>query len=146
MTYELDYAIRRNPAELDSTGYMEIGPGRYSGEHWQDGFLFVCEDAFAMAEGILAKHFRDYDHFAMNEIPREVGLRVIDEWRGAARSLPNSSTSQALSLLNTDAAFRINLESLVDSDRHQIAQMLRELSSECTSFYESHDWVCVLGM
>jgi len=37
---------------------MEIGPGRYAGRHWQDGFLFVSEDAFGMAEGILAATFQ----------------------------------------------------------------------------------------
>lgn len=37
----MDYRIRKTKAELDSTGFMEIGPGRYSGEHWQEGFLFV---------------------------------------------------------------------------------------------------------
>jgi hypothetical protein len=40
----MDYRIRHNKAELDSTGYMEIGPGRYTGSHWQDGFIFVWED------------------------------------------------------------------------------------------------------
>ena len=58
----MDYRVRRTKAELDSSGYMEIGPGQYSGKHWQDGFLFVWEDAFGMAEGIIVKHYPDYDH------------------------------------------------------------------------------------
>ena len=53
----MDYRIRRNPEELDSTGYVEIGPGEYSGHHWQKSFLFVWEDAFVHAEGIVRKHF-----------------------------------------------------------------------------------------
>src|SRR5438128_10862593 len=35
----MDYRVRRRKSELESTGYMEIGPGKYSGELWRDGFL-----------------------------------------------------------------------------------------------------------
>ncbi len=57
-------------------GYVEIGPGVYSGKHWQDGFLFVEEKAFLLAAGIVAKHFPDYDHFSMNNLPNVIGRRV----------------------------------------------------------------------
>jgi len=29
----MDYRIRRRKAERDSTGYVEIVPGKYSGKH-----------------------------------------------------------------------------------------------------------------
>lgn len=61
----MDYVIRQHPHEFDSTGYMELGPGRYAGKHWQDGFRFVWEDAFGMGEGIVARHLSEYDHFGM---------------------------------------------------------------------------------
>jgi hypothetical protein len=77
----VDYRVRRETSELDSTGYVEIGPGKYDGTHSQDGFLFVWEDAFDMAEGIVAKHVPTYDHFSITDIPKEVGQKVIAEWR-----------------------------------------------------------------
>lgn len=144
--YERDYAVRRSTAGLDSTGFMEIGPGRYSGVHWQDGFVFVWENAFAMAEGIMIKHFKDYDHFAMNDIPKAIGLKIIDEWRQVADVLPDANPPEATNLLNLNAAFRVNLEEIAFTDREKIADMLRTLADECTSFYDSNGWVCVLGM
>ena len=81
--YEIDYNIYRNVADLDSTGLFEIGPGRYSGKHWQDRFVFVWEDAFACAEGIVIRHFPDYDHFSMNDIQSDVGLKITSAWRNA---------------------------------------------------------------
>ena len=87
----MDYRVRRAKSELESTGYIEIGPGKYSGEHWQDGFLFIWEDAFGMAEGILTKHFPKYDHFSMNYIPKDIGQKIVAEWRDVADRLPGMS-------------------------------------------------------
>ncbi len=142
----MDYVIRRNPADLDSTGYMEIGPGRYSGAHWQDGFLFVWEDAFGMAEGILTKHFPDYDHFGMNEIPRDVGLKVVDDWQQAADNLSGARRSAVVEILNLAASYRSGLEKEIVEHRDSIRAMLQELSMECRAFYRGAEWICVLGV
>lgn len=125
---------------------MEIGPGKYSGKHWQDGFLFVWEDAFGMAEGILTKHFPRYDHFSMNDIPKGVGQKVVAEWRDVADRLPGMSPEQAHTALNLSAAYRDLLDSEVASHRNEIANMLCELADACSDFYSREDWVCILGM
>ncbi len=146
MLYQADYSIRRDAAELDSTGYMEIGPGRYSGVHWQQGFLFIWADAFTLAEGILLKHFKTYDHFAMNDVPKAVGLKVIEEWHRVAKLLPTVRSAEAARLLNLRAFFHPDLEDVIQRDNDNIAAMLKELANECDSFYASDDWICVLGI
>jgi hypothetical protein len=142
----MDYEIRRNKNELDSTGYMEIGPGKYSGEHWQDGFLFIWEDAFGMAEGIIAKHLPDYDHFGMNDIPKEIGKEIISEWEECAGQLCSLSTEQAQIKLNLGASYRENLESEISAHCAEVAGMLKELSAECRNYYKNEGHICVLGM
>ncbi len=142
----MDYRVRRRKSELESTGYMEIGPGKYSGEHWQDGFLFIWEDAFGMAEGILTKHFPKYDHFSMNDIPKDIGQKIVAEWRDVADRLPGMSPEQAHTALNLSAPYRDRLDSEVEPHREEIARMLRELADACGGFYSREDWVCILGM
>ncbi len=142
----MDYRIRRNKEDLDSTGYMEIGPGRYSGAHWQDGFLFVWEDAFGMAEGIVAKHFPAYDHFGMNDLPKEIGIKIVAEWREVAEKLKELSPEEGARLLNLAASYRSHLEEEIAQNCNAIAAMLEELSNECDRFYRQNEWVCVLGM
>lgn len=142
----VNYTIRRNPRELGSTGYMEIGPGRYAGKHWQDGFVFVWEDAFTMAEGILARHLPEYDHLDMNDVPREVGRAVAAEWRAAAEALATLTPAEAYRLLNLDAWYGNGLEEELASHRSEIRAMLLELADECDRFYETADWICVLGV
>ena len=142
----MDYAIRRNPRELDSTGYIEIGPGSYAGKHWQDGFIFVWEDAFGMAEGILSRHMPAYDHFGMNDIPRDIGLTVIADWRNAADFLGDLSPTEIHTALNLAASYHEQLESEIETHRVEIARLLRELADECEGFYRRSEWICVLGM
>jgi len=142
----MDYRVFHNKAELDSTAYMEIGPGKYSGAHWQDGFLFIAEDAFGMAEGVLVKHFPSYDHFAMNDLPKDAGRRVTSEWRDVAGRLSSSSGEQAQAALNLSASYRTRLESDVVPHKSEIASMLRELADACDKLYEQQEWVCILGM
>ena len=125
---------------------MEIGPGKYSGVHWQKGFLFVWEDAFGMAEGILAKYVPNYDHFSMTDIPKEVGRNVVIEWRNVADRLGRLSAAEASAALNLAASYRDGLEDDVTVHKAEIANMLRELADACSEFYDRHDWVCILGM
>ena len=125
---------------------MEIGPGRYSGKHWQDGFVFVWEDAFGMAEGILAKHLPGYDHFSMTDVPKDVGVKVITEWRSVANRLIDMSPEEARGALNLAASYRERLDSELAGHRAEIAVMLRELADACGAFYEQEEWICVLGM
>lgn len=142
----MDYRIRRNPSELESTGYMEIGPGKYSGLNWQDGFLFVWEDAFGMAEGILAKYLPEYDHFGMNDVAKEVGLQVISEWRRVADVLGSLGLEEACRALNLEASYHGGFEDDVAADRGPIAALLRELADECERFYRQGEWICILGV
>ena len=142
----MDYVVRRVVSDLDSTGYVEIGPGKYAGKHWQDGFVFVWEDAFGAAEGILAKHFPAYDHFDMNDVPRAVGLAVAADWRDVAERLPRMTVDEAHDALNLEATFSVRIDREVEEHGAEIAGMLRELADALEQFYAEGEWVCVLGL
>ncbi|HTF90752.1 MAG TPA: acetyl-CoA hydrolase/transferase C-terminal domain-containing protein [Planctomycetota bacterium] len=141
-----DYRIYRSKAEFSSSAFIEIGAGKFSGEHWQEGCLFIEEEAFFVAEGILGKHFPSYDHLAFQDIPRLVGKRVIAAWRDAAARIPQLSTAEIHSLLNLDSVpFGPDLVA-IGRDRSLIAAMLNELADACDEFYERDEWVRILGV
>lgn len=142
----MDYRIRHNREELDSTGYMEIGPGKYTGAHWQDGFAFVGGDAFGVAEGIVAKHFPNYDHLQMNDIPKGIAVKVVSEWRLVADRLPNLDPSEIQRELNLAAPCLADLVAEVESHRLAVANFLRSIADECERFLRQSDWMCILGI
>jgi hypothetical protein len=142
----MDCRIRREKTELDSTAYVEIGPGKYSGRHWQPGFLFVSEEAFGVAEGIVARHFAQYDHFGMNEIPRAIGSQIVRDWSLTATRLPTMARDEALDSLNIAQTFSKRLDDQVIPNRKELAAMLNELAAEVGAYYEREEWVCILGL
>ena len=142
----MDYLIRRDPSALDSTGYVEIGPGQYAGKHWQPGFVFVWEDAFGLAEGILRRHLPSYDHYDMNDVPREVGLPVCAEWRVAASQLPGWAPSEAVERLGLNQVYLGGWEAELAAHGKEIARMLESLAEDVEGFYRQGDWVCILGI
>ncbi len=142
----MDYEIKRNKAELDSTGYIEIGPGKYSGKHWQEGFLFIWEDAFGMAEGIVMKSFKEYDHFGMNDIPKEIGVSISSEWIKAASALNDACEEKYQELLNLDVIYRNYMAAEISGNKQSIIKMLIELAQSFEQFYQTEDWVCILGV
>lgn len=119
----MDYRIRRNKQDLDSTGYVEIGPGKYSGQHWQQGFLFVREDAFGLAEGIVTKHFPEYDHLSMNDMPKIVGRKIAAEWREVAPRIAGMTAAEVRSALNLPDWYA-ELEIELTSSQSEITNML----------------------
>ena len=142
----MDYRLNKNKAELDSTGYMEIGPGKYSSEHWQDGFIFIGEDAFGVAEGIIERHFPTYDHIGMNDLPRAIAVKVIRDLRSAAGILQSLNRFEIETALNLTAAQYAELGAEVETNREEISNLLRALANECEDFLRQSDWLCILGM
>jgi hypothetical protein len=142
----MDYQFRRNKAELDSTGYMEIGPGKYTGSHWQDGFVFIWEDAFGVAEGIVEMHFPSYDHLGMNDLPKEAVMKIISDWREVADRLPTLDRVDIQKEMNLVAPHFAGLASEIDSHRIEVSDFLRSLANECENFIQQNDWLCILGM
>ncbi len=142
----MDYKIRRNTSELNSTGFIEIGPGKYSGKHWQDGSLYVWEDAFGVAEGIVMKYFNDYTHFGFNNLPKEIGTLLLAKWREVALGLKTANEDEYLELLNLDVVYRANLTTEVAKNKESIIELFIDMANAFEQFYEADEWVCILGV
>lgn len=142
----MDYAVYRDPAVLPSTGFMEIGPGKYSGKHWQRGFVFIWSDAFTIAEGIFLRHFPEYDHLGMNDIPRECGEAILSDLRTAAETLKSADQVTASSSLSLPKWIQADFRAEFELHRVEIQAMLNEIASALEMAYQTESFACVLGM
>jgi hypothetical protein len=142
----VDYRIHRAKHDLESTGFIEIGAGRYTGVHWRDGSLFVWEDAFSVVEGVIAKNFPSYDHLAPNDIPKVAGERIASEWRAVADGLPNMSSGEAKVALGVADWLAARFDEELETHRADITALLRGLAKGCDDFYAKGEWICVLGV
>ena len=144
----MQYQVHR-VKDFEGTDWVEVGPGKYDGKHWQPGYLYIWEVDFVPAEVIVGRHLADYDHFAMNDIPRDVGLAIVNDWRQVGAELLGS-TRQGLKILSERGNVDMSPLSIdpksIEANRNQIASMLETLASSCEEFIRDADGFCILGL
>lgn len=140
----MDYRIRRAKSELASGTYVAITAGKH--ERTSNGeALFVTEDAFGVVEGVIARHFESYDRAAVNDIPKDIGSRIVAEWREVAEWLPVLKPDEARVALNVATYFGAAFDADLTSHRAALIELLRGLADGCDDFYSRGEWICVLG-
>jgi len=122
--------------DFKGTDYIEVGPGTYDGKHWQPDFVFISEEDFWIAEGIVHRHFSDYEHYGMNSIPEAAAQSIVSEWRNAALALE----------ANSDVASELLGKIIFQYDRAEISRFLKELADICDGFIVSKSSFCILGL
>lgn len=142
----MHFIVHRDTKLLDSTGYIEIGPGRYSGQHWQEGFLFLAEDDFSIMKGIFLAHLPDFDHYGMNDIPRQTGLAIAHELRSVANVIMNENLHKVTTALHVNSRLLESHVQALSSHPREIQQMLLVVSTMLEQTYQTEDFVCVLGL
>jgi len=144
MTTHKPYAVYRHKSEFKGTDMMEIGPGKFSGTYWVEGFVFVYEDDFLMAEGAVHKYFSDYDHWGWNEIHRNAGLKIIADWRIAGQEILACTKKQIFNVLFLNIEANDYFFNSVYSERQDISRMLWDLADICERFYADNEWICMI--
>jgi len=134
-----DYRVYRSKAELKGTDHIRIGPGKFSGHYWQEGFVFVDEEAFGIAEGIIRKHFPKYDPWGVTGLQRETGAEIAAEWRQAATQLKDMPLDAARVVPNLDVFPGRCYDAELVHFASEIAEMLTQLAGALDGFYRSSD-------
>ena len=141
----MGFDIHRSKAGIGS-GYVEICGGKYSGKHWQAGCVFIEEEEFLVAEGIIGKHFAEFSHLGPNDLPRAIGKRISAEWRATAERLPRMTGREIFEALNLGGTPSARRTDALTASSQDIARMLVELADECDKLYEREEWICILGV
>jgi hypothetical protein len=137
-----------DPSALKGTVYFEFLPGRYAGECWQRGSIFLTEQAFAHIEPIFAKHRPDYDHYAFVEIPRSQWEPILQDLEAMAEFLHSRPAASEVCervgffAARNKEAFVQELESNVAQLRTTLVDLLRWIRDRLAS----NDAISVLGI
>lgn len=91
-----DIRIIKNKNELEGTCYMEILPGAYKNQCWNDGSLFFEEEVFGYIEPIIERHVPNYDHYAFTEITKEQWLEIANDLLSLASLLASVKSVEDL--------------------------------------------------
>jgi hypothetical protein len=140
--------VIKDKSALEGTAFIELLPGRYSGNCWNDGSLFFDEETFGFFETVITKEAADYDHYAFTEISRPKWLRITARLKAFSSELRAVSTWQDLPVdihflfLGTESRFSENLE----GNSRALAGVGTEIVRWAEQTLKEHDAITVLGM
>lgn len=138
----------RETSELQGTCYIELLPGEYKGQCWNDGSLFLAEDVFGLVEPIIARHEPRFDHYAFVTVRRPAwegitaDLERLAERAESATGVDNLRGEVGFVSAPTEAEFARDFRANADA----IARLARELGGWVREQLRRHDCISVLGM
>ena len=143
-------AIRliHDKAELQGTCYIELLPGKYNGQCWNDGSLFIEEEVFELIEPIFERHEPQFDHYSFVCIQEPAWERII---AGLERLAERAEKATDVSDLRGDVGFLFRsteAEFVRDfrANAGALARLSRELAAWLRQQLRDHECVSVLGM
>ena len=143
-------AIRaiKHKVELEGTAYIELLPGKYNKQCWNEGSLFFEEETFGYLEAIISRHIASYDHYAFTEISAAKWAVITRDFLALASSLEHG---QSIDELKDEVGFlfrgaEVRFSEAFQANKEALARLLREVSAWITSEATKHGCVTVLGL
>jgi hypothetical protein len=140
--------IIRSKAELEGTAYVELLPGPYKKQCWNDGSLFFEEEVFGYLEPIILRHVPGYDHYAFTEITANKWAAIVSDFRSLEAALERAASVEELKaavgflLRGAEVRFAENFQ----ANKRALARLLNEVSAWVSSKASEHGCVTVLGL
>ena len=129
----------------EDTNFMEFGKGSLPETFWNDSSYYCEEGAFAVLEGCIYKRFPSYDHYDNHEIPKEIGLMIINDWKLALIALSDTSLSTAQSLfdLHRKNDYWTNY---LKNNYSELLPYINNTSNLWESIYKEEECLFIIGM
>jgi hypothetical protein len=140
--------IITNKGELEGTCYIEVLPGPYREQCWNEGSLFFEEEVFGYLEPIIQRHVETYDHYAFTEIKKEQWLAIINDFDKLELQL---TSSKLVSDLQDQVGFIFKrgderFSSNFDINKIALSKLISEFSKWIRAKTNEHDSITILGM
>jgi hypothetical protein len=138
----------RDKQQLRGTCYFEFLPGKYKGQCWNEGSVFLPEEVFSYLEQVIRRHESRFDHYAFTAIRRPTWEKIIADLE---RLTAKIGEAEAVSDLESDVGFFFSdsarefaKDFRVNADR--LAALTRDLVAWLQEQLQKEDCVSVLGM
>jgi hypothetical protein len=140
--------IIKDKNALEGTVYFEILPGPYKNKCWNEGSLFLDEEAFGFVEPVFERFVENYDHYSFMQIDAKTGKQIL----GGLNELRTAiETSQAVEELEGIIGFfyrdtATNFQSNFETNRNGLVKMVEELSEWFEDMFQTHQTISLLGL
>ncbi len=127
--------IIKEKNELKGTVYIELLPGSYQGQCWNEGSLFFDEEVFGYIEPIIEKRALGFDHYSFTEVPASSWVTIAEDLKELRDLLENA---QSINQLNDHVGFIFS-----HSKKRFAEHFLANKAALAEVVAELSDWVLV---
>jgi hypothetical protein len=134
--------------QLRGTCYFEFLPGIYKGQCWNEGSVFLSEEAFSYLEPVIQRHESRFDHYAFTEISKSTWMKIVADLERLTEKL---GEAEAVGDLERDVGFFFS-ESAREfakdfrTNANRLSKVTRELMIWLQEQLQKEDCVSVLGI
>lgn len=135
-------------SELRGTCYFELLPGRYEGECWRHGSVFITEESWGYLEPTVQVVERLYDHYSFIDVPSANWREILTLLRVLAADIERA---QKVAQLPSQIGFffstsRATFAARFRANRDALVALIRDLCAWIERQLETHEYVAILGI
>ena len=140
--------IIQDKKHLESTAYVEILPGPYKDECWNEGSLFLDEESFGFLERVIKRNVPEYDHYAFTKVEKRAWEQIITELNTLLQQVRHAQTTSDFAedvyfyFKTTEADFQAEFE----TNRKRLERLIGEFRDWVSSRLETEKVITVLGL
>jgi hypothetical protein len=133
---------------LEGTAYIEILPGLYEDECWNEGSLFLDEESFGFLERIIGRNVPDYNHYAFMEVEKHAWERIVAELNALLKQVHHAKSTSDFAenvlfyFKNTEADFQEEFE----TNRKRLEDLISEFNEWISNKLETEEVITILGL
>ncbi|MCM3016595.1 hypothetical protein M3582_00685 [Priestia megaterium] len=141
--------IIRDLDSLQGTCYVEIKPGKYTGEHWTKESIFFTDETFTYFSSAIEKYYKKYSLWGMSEISRETWKLIVEELENLKLFLMDNPKADELKnhigffyLDSMEKKFKENLNQHVSD----LVQVISEFQTWITEKSKNNGYISIIGI
>ena len=134
---------------LQGTCYVEIKPGKYSGDNWNKGSIFFTDETFTYFSKAIEKHFKNYSLWGVSEINRDTWKLILAELENLKKFLTNDLKPKELKnhieFLYLKITEKYVLENL-NNNLKDLVKVITDFQSWIVEKSKNNEYISILGV
>lgn len=134
---------------LEGTCYVELKPGKYTGNHWNKDSIYFTDETFSFFSLVIEKHYKSYSLFGMNEINIKTWKQIINELEKLKIILQSNPTIDDLKkhmIFLLEKITERNFLKNFDENITKLIRVITELQTWILNTSKEHDFISILGI
>jgi hypothetical protein len=144
---EIELRLIKDTNHLEGTCYFEFLPGKYRNKCWNQGSVFLSEEAYDLLEACFSENIKGYDHYAFMEADQDAIEKIIHCLNKLEKQIEKSISAEGLSnSMKINNYQRSELELNWPESKYRLKAMVEDINHWLQKVIKENEVISILGM